>query len=113
LVEDLTLALDRQVANIRAALLGTGTQERELVGAVPAAPEKIANALAQLKQLLEANDADAPDAYTKLAVLLRGAPESSRLEALGAAVNSFDFDLALKEVEEIARVHGMKEGRGK
>ena len=62
----------------------------------------------QLKQLLEANDADASAAYTDLADLLKGTLDTSRLEALGRAVNSFDFEAALNGLNEVAKEYGGK-----
>jgi two-component system, sensor histidine kinase and response regulator len=62
--------------------------------------------IGQLRALLEASDADAADAYRRLAEILRGTVDTTRLDALGAAVNGFDYDAALLELEEIAKECG-------
>ena len=66
--------------------------------------------LAQLRAMLEASDADAADAYRKLAEILRGAVDTMRLDALGAAVNGFDYEAALLELDKIAKpkFHGVR-----
>ena len=63
--------------------------------------------LARLKAMLEASDADAADAYRNLAEILRGAVDTMRLDALGAAVNGFDYDAALLELDGIAKEYGV------
>ena len=65
-------------------------------------------AMTQLKELLEANDADASGAYADLADLLKGTVDASRLEGLGRAVNSFDFEGALSELNEVAKEYSAK-----
>ena len=57
----------------------------------------------RLRALLEASDADAADAYRTLAEILRGTVDTTRLDALGAAVNGFDYNAALLELNEIAK----------
>ena len=59
--------------------------------------------VARLRALLEASDADAADAYRTLAEILRGTADTTRLDALGAAVNGFDYEAALLELDEIAK----------
>jgi two-component system, sensor histidine kinase and response regulator len=59
--------------------------------------------VARLRALLEASDADAADAYRTLAEILRGTTDTTRLDALGAAVNGFEYDAALLELDEIAK----------
>ena len=109
LIKDLISALDRQIRNIQAGLLATSSEEGKRLDFALTDPEKISTALTQLRELLEANDADASDAFRNLAVLLRGTVDASLLEALGAAVSSFDFDAALKKFDQIVKGCGAKE----
>ena len=109
LVEELNSALERQVSNIRAALPTASAEGEKRLDSMPADPQKILMALSQLKELLGTNDADASDAYARLAVLVRGQTDSSLLEALGAAVSCFDFDSALQTLDRIVKDYGQKE----
>ena len=109
LVENLSSALHRQVSNIRAALPAKSAADEQRLASAAVDPEKISTALAALKELLEANDADALDAYTKLAVLLKGTVDPELSEALGAAINGFDFESALQKLDQIAKSLGKKE----
>jgi CheY-like chemotaxis protein len=109
LVKDLRSAMDRQIRTIQAALAVKGTDRMRPSGARPAEARQALTAIARLKELLEASDADACEAYANLAVLLRGMVDASRLEKLGAAVESFDFDAALSRLGEVAKEFGEKE----
>jgi CheY-like chemotaxis protein/HPt (histidine-containing phosphotransfer) domain-containing protein len=109
LIEELTAALDRQVRNIHAAFPVGGADEKTRPDSRPTDHGKVLAALANLMELLEANDADAPEAYRNLAAVLGDSVDLSRLEALGAAVNSFDFEAALRRLDEIGREYRPKE----
>jgi hypothetical protein len=56
-----------------------------------------------LKALLEANDADAPGACVALTEMLAGKIDGAQIDALGSAVNAFDFDAALVRLQEITK----------
>jgi PAS domain S-box-containing protein len=103
LIEDFTAALDRQVSNIHAALPAGGDDDKARLSSRPTDPEKALAELANLKELLKANDADASEAYSNLAAHLGDSVDQSRVQALGAAVNSFDFESALRRLDEIGR----------
>ena len=109
LVKDLRSAMDRQIRTIQTALAVNGTDRMRPSGARPAEARQALTAIARLKELLEASDADACEAYRNLAVLLRGMVDASRLEKLGAAVESFDFDAALSRLGEVVKEFGEKE----
>jgi len=107
--KELTPLLGSQINAIESALLATSANQGRPLASKPADPAKVADTFAQLKELLEANDADASEVYKNVADLLRDRVESSQLEALGRAVNSFDFDAALKNLDEIAGAYRKQE----
>jgi HPt (histidine-containing phosphotransfer) domain-containing protein len=100
LVNELTLALDRQIQIIRALL---DDRVEKVVGfeARPAGREEALEAIARLKQRLELSASDAPRVFAEVVELLRGSVAAWRLDALGASVKAFDFDTALTKLEEI------------
>jgi len=104
MVQELASLLDRQSRTIeeslKAAPVGT-TRER----ARPVDASELSAGLARLRQLLETSDADAPQVYAHLAPLLEATVAPSRLDALGAAVNAFDFETALVKLKEIATLY--------
>jgi len=109
LITELASVIDRQIQIIRAALLLINPDTRQPFDSCPADPAKTLKVMAQLKQLLEASDADASETYAKLTGLLNSAVDKSQWEALGAAVQSFDFDAALQKLNEVTREYVAKE----
>jgi len=109
LLKDLASAMDRQIGAIRTAWLvdGTGGTNRPATSSPDFVQASMATA--RLKGLLEASDADACEAYTELAELLKDVVDRSRLEQLGTAVKSFDFEAALNKLNEVAKECGEKE----
>jgi len=109
LLKDLASAMDRQIAAIRTAwsVDGTGGTNRP----VTPSPDSVqaSMAMTRLKGLLEASDADAVEAYTELADVLKNMVDRSRLEQLGSAVKSFDFEAALNKLSEVAKEFVEKE----
>ena len=95
--------LDRQVRAIQRALRArTPVQQDGKSSQMFDRGEALAM-VARLRAMLQASDADAADAYRKLAEILRGTVDTTGLDALGAAVNGFDYDEALLELNEIAK----------
>jgi HPt (histidine-containing phosphotransfer) domain-containing protein len=64
-------------------------------------PEAAAAAASRLKDLLEASDGDAEEAFGKLEQVLGGRVDQTRLSALGADVSGFEFEAALAKLAEI------------
>jgi len=64
--------------------------------------EEALRAIDRLRQQLEKSAADAPQAFRDLAEILQDTVVASRLDALGAAVKAFDFDVALAKLDEIS-----------
>ena len=102
LVEELTLALTRQIRTIRTALL-TATVDADKRSETRAVErEEALRAIDRLRQQLEKSAADAPQTFRDLAEILQDTVVASRLDALGAAVKAFDFDVALAKLDEIS-----------
>jgi CheY-like chemotaxis protein/HPt (histidine-containing phosphotransfer) domain-containing protein len=96
----LDAALRLQALAIRSAL-----GESAPPAAAPAAFDAGAAsaAVTRLRSLIEANDGDAGDAVQTTAEVLAGVVAAHRLDALRAAIDEFDFDGALRNLDEIAR----------
>ncbi len=103
LLEEFNLAMGRQVAVIRQALCNeaSGQSTDRSVGAGLNA-QATAAAIAHLRLLLEASEADATQAFLVLENALPATVDETRLSALRAAVNEFDFDGALSKLNEVA-----------
>ena len=99
--QELTSTMDRQIRAIQAAFPVAGNEEKRL-DARPAEHAKVVTALAQLRKLIETCDAAAPEAFMTLAELLEGSVARERLTAIGAAVNVFDFEGALFQLNQVA-----------
>jgi two-component system sensor histidine kinase/response regulator len=103
LMEEFNLAMSRQVEVIQQALcdvvsnpspdgkVGAGFDARAITAAI-----------ARLRLLLEASEADAAEAFLVLENALAATVDETRLSALRAAVNEFDFDGALSKLNEVA-----------
>jgi hypothetical protein len=107
LFEGFSWALDRQVQAIQEALRAQTPVQQGGKGSQTSDPAEALAIVARLRALLEASDADAADAYRTLAEILRGTVDTTRLDALGAAVNGFDYDAALLELDGIAKEYGV------
>jgi len=103
LFEGFSWELDRQVQAIQGALRAQSLAQQGGEGHRRFDPAEALAIVARLRGLLETSDADAADTYRKLAEILRGTVDTMRLDALGAAVNGFDYEAALLELNEIAK----------
>jgi PAS domain S-box-containing protein len=103
LFEGFSWELDRQVQAIQGALRAQTAAEQGGKGSHIFDRAEALALVARLKAMLEASDADAADAYHKLAEILRDAVDATQLDALGSAVNGFDYEAALLELDEIAK----------
>jgi PAS domain S-box-containing protein len=108
LFEGFSWELDRQVQAIQRALRAQAPVPQGGEGNRIFDPAEALAAVARLRAMLQASDADAADAYRTLAEILRGTVDTTRLDALGAAVNGFDYDAALAELDGIAKECGAK-----
>jgi len=109
MIKELESALDRQVQNIEEALKIAVPVREKPDAAGPVDRVEVVAAIARLREVLKARDADAPEAYAHLAEIMRGTVDSSRLDDLGKSVNAFDFRRALIKLDEIADQCGGKQ----
>jgi two-component system, sensor histidine kinase and response regulator len=101
MVKELGYALSGQARMIQESLKAATAVRARCDRAADAS--EVSAAVAQLEGLLEANDADASQAYAYLGELLEGTVDPSQLAPLAAAVNGFDFETALVKLNEIAK----------
>ena len=71
-------------------------------------PHKAASAAGRLRELLDASDGDAAEAFSAFTDATAEVVDKPRLDALGAAIYEFDFESALQKLSEIERlyIHG-------
>jgi two-component system sensor histidine kinase/response regulator len=69
---------------------------------------RAASAAARLRELLQASDSDAAEAFSALRDAVPSTLDKVRLDALGVAISNFDFESALLRLSEIERlyIHG-------
>jgi len=102
-LREFSLELDRQVQAIQGALSDSTPVQPGGEGDQAFDPGEVRAIVGRLSVLLEARDGDAVDAYRTLAEALRDTPDATHLDALGAAVNAFEYDAAQRELDEIAK----------
>jgi two-component system, sensor histidine kinase and response regulator len=110
LLEQFASKLGSQVKAIREGLSHPSPVDANGAGALPFIPEQAVAAVARLKVLLEANDGDAGEAFLSLQKTIGGQVAHSLLEALGVAVNDFEFDTASAKLDQIARELNLNAG---
>ncbi len=106
-LSDFSSSLAAQVEAIRRTL-GAPVPEP----AAPAGPfdaEAARAAVSRMRRLLAASDGEAAEAFADLAGTLSGAVGKASLDALGEAIQGFDFDGALSKLDAIAGECGVKE----
>jgi len=111
MVKELASTLDRQVQTIQGGMKAATPIARDRDAARPVDALVIPAAVARLKELLEASDSDAPQAYASLVEVLQATVDPSRLSDLGAAVNAFDFETALGKLDEITKQYGTNKSK--
>jgi len=107
LLREFASLLGLQVQAIVKALRSTAPAAAESTGQGPFDPEAASAAVGRLKILLEASDADAEEAFSRMQEAVGARVEKARLSALGAAVSEFDFEGALVKLDEIAREYNL------
>lgn len=99
-VDALSLALDRVLANVWAALpdSGSGNGDARATGD----PASVREPLIRLKRLLESNDGEAADFIVDAKAHLTGVLTPAEIKTLADQVGNFDFDAALRSLSGIA-----------
>jgi len=105
LLDEFASLLGPQVDAIRGALQPAEPSQPETKAQVEFDAEAAAAAIARLRALLEASDADAEEAFSKVQDTMTGQVEPARLSALGDAISEFDFEGALAKLDEIAQAY--------
>ncbi|HXJ92728.1 MAG TPA: response regulator [Terriglobia bacterium] len=109
-LEEFGAVLGRQVQAMRQALGdGAHTAPEERV-TTPFDAVAASAAASRLRALLEASDADAEEAFSRMQAAAAGHIEKARLDALGADISDFNFEQALVKLDEIAREYHLSEG---
>lgn len=101
LVRELVSALDREIQAIETGLTALEHTARSQACIEQADVAATSARVAHLRELLRENDAEALDAYGHLAKLLQGTVDPLLLRALEEAVQAFDFETALTQLNEI------------
>ncbi len=100
LLGELESGVELQITSIRTAL-GAAIENVATIPSTDFDSAAVSTALARLKQLIDTNDGDAPEAVECVAELLVGRADAHRLSALRAAVLDFDFEKASVELAEL------------
>jgi len=102
-LEEFSLVLGRQVEAIRGAMEAVMPAEPSIErGHDGFNPEAASAAIGRLRFLLERSDGDTNEAFAAVERMLAGTVARSRLDALNAAINEFDFETALNSLDAIA-----------
>jgi signal transduction histidine kinase/CheY-like chemotaxis protein/HAMP domain-containing protein len=106
-LSEFTSLLAARVKAIRHALGAPAPVEETAARAFDAGAARAA--IARMRGLLKASDGEAAEAFTDLAGVLSGAVGKARLDALGEAIQGFDFEGALSRLDAIAGECGASE----
>jgi CheY-like chemotaxis protein len=108
LLDDFAALLGTQVHDIEQALHASAPAKSEEARLSPFDEEAASSAIARLRVLLEASDGDTEEAFRRLRDAVAGSVEKTRLDALNASINDFDFEAALVKLDEIGEhTHAM------
>ena len=111
LLEEFASLLGPQVETIRQVLGDITPVGLEVKGSPRFDAEAASTAVERLKALLQASDADAEEAFSRMQDAVAGHVEKGRLNALGAAISEFDFEGALTRLDEITREYNLNGGQ--
>jgi two-component system, sensor histidine kinase and response regulator len=108
LLSAFTSLVNHQVQAIQQALPDASLHRARSKGNPGFDARKAAHATRRLRELLQACDSDATEAFSALSDAVSNVVDKLRLDGLGAAINKFDFESALQKLGEIERlyIHG-------
>jgi HPt (histidine-containing phosphotransfer) domain-containing protein len=116
LMEEFSAVIDRQVGAIRQAMEEVkgmmAEQTAAEAGNTEFDAEATAASIARLKTLLEACDGEAAEAYLEVERALAGTVARPHLDALNVAINEFDFEAAIAELDKVAETACAQQVRG-
>ena len=102
LLEEFAKVLSRQVQSIRQAIqVPIPEQSASSESRADFNAQAASSAIARLRVLLESSDGNATEAFSAVQKSLVGIVASSQLDALYTTISEFDFEKALKKLEEI------------
>jgi len=96
-------SLSHQVHAIKHALHESEPAKAEEAPPQPFNGQAATDAIARLRNLLEASDGSAEEAFHSLHDAVSGTVDKRQLDMLGASINDFDFEAALVKLDEIAK----------
>jgi CheY-like chemotaxis protein len=111
LLRETATLLAGQVQAIQRALPSAVPADRDGGGGAAFDPQAVSAGVQRLRTLLVASDGDAGEAFLALERALAGAVARPQVDALRDAIGDFDFEGALRALDEIARQCGVSEGR--
>jgi signal transduction histidine kinase/CheY-like chemotaxis protein len=109
-LEEFRIVLGRQIDAIERGLQNVKPLEPRPEPKVPFNARAASSLVTKLRALLEASDGEAGEAFLPLASALAGRVARPKLDALGRAINEFDFEGALENLSEIAKDCGLGAG---
>jgi len=101
------VVLTRQIDAIQQGLRKARPAEPDPGRQVPFNAEEASTLAKKLTLLLKASDGEAGEAFLGLASALAGTVAQPRLDALGRAINEFDFERALQDLREMSKDYGL------
>jgi signal transduction histidine kinase/CheY-like chemotaxis protein len=104
LLDEFNASLEMQINAIRQALHESKPEKAKQEQPLTINGEAASEAIAQLRDLLQASDGAAQDAFHSFQVAVKGMVEKSKLESLSVSISDFDFGTALIKLDEIAEI---------
>ena len=109
LLGEFSSLLVRQVQAMRQAL-GDGIQPESEKRSGRFDAEAASAAAGRLRALLEASDADAEEAFSRMQAAAGARIEKTQLDALRSAISEFNFEQALTKLDEITKEYNLTGG---
>ncbi len=111
-LEEFSEAIGRQVGAIHQAIEEKAPEQRPEQSGAEFDAEAAATSIARLKALLESCDGEAAEAFVEVERALAGTAARPHLDALNLAMNEFDFEAAIAELDKVAESACAQQVRG-